>query len=951
MRRILVLVVTLLMISSNFAFAEQDGPFTFSINGDGTATLTDYDPSLGGDNPTIPERVYGSSLPTTGATVVKIGSDTFKETGIHSATVPVTVKEIESRAFYWNAMESIYIPDTVTNLREAAFEQAGLKSVRIPTSIREIKDKTFMSNRLTSLNIPDNIVTIGELSFWSNDIEELTIGKNVKTIKYGAFRSNPLKKIHISGSIEKIEDDAFGISVIEKSIHTVTFDEGITEITQYLFNNAKLAELNLPNSLKVIGYSSFSKNKIESLHFGNGIETIGPYAFKDNQLKSIDLPTSVLKIERGAFAGNPLTTFNLPPEKYGYKTVWTNFNEGKQMLPGDSVTDLNTSYVANREKIYLNGPVEVKGIPQIGHELVATGAKTNMDTLVYAWYRDDVKIEDATSKTYISTIEDLGHTIKVKISCDPSVPSIEGHLDSVILKKDAVVKKGIAPKVRVVTKYYVELVPIADYEYLCVLKDQSIASGKWQDSPKFDGLTKSTQYDFYQRMKETSTHQASEVSEKLRVRTSSSSHSKSSSTSSSSSLQQSEEKKVEHKVSVKATVSKDDKGHLVAVAKVDESTVKNEMKTLSEKENIIVEVKEKFNDVEVGLSLKSLNVLQQKDASVEIRSDRGNYILPSKSINKEQLDELFGAIIDASKVDLKVKIKETSKAVLKVIENKTKSGVKLLVAPVSFQVEATYNGQTKEVKNMNIFVTRMIPLPEDLDVNLITTGVVIEEDGTLRPVPTMIVTINGKHYAKINSVTNSLYTVIERKATYEKIKGHWAEKEISEMMNAFIIDDETQKTYHPNNVIRRDAFAQLLVKALGLKPEVTDVFSDLENNPAKNYINAAYRYGLVNGTSATTFSPNETITREQAATMIHNVLKLTEQDKESDPLLVTKNQTLSVYEDAYKISSYAKTSINWAVENKIISGKTKISLAPKDNITCAESVVMINRLLKALELK
>ena len=49
-------------------------------------------------------------------------------------------------------------------------------------------------------------------------------------------------------------------------------------------------------------------------------------------------------------------------------------------------------------------------------------------------------------------------------------------------------------------------------------------------------------------------------------------------------------------------------------------------------------------------------------------------------------------------------------------------------------------------------------------------------------------------------------------------------------------------------------------------------FKDIEGHWAKNHIEKLYEYGIVNGTSGETFSPDRPITRAEAAVMIANVL-------------------------------------------------------------------------------
>lgn len=89
--------------------------------------------------------------------------------------------------------------------------------------------------------------------------------------------------------------------------------------------------------------------------------------------------------------------------------------------------------------------------------------------------------------------------------------------------------------------------------------------------------------------------------------------------------------------------------------------------------------------------------------------------------------------------------------------------------------------------------------------------------------------------------------------------------------------------FRPSDPVTRGEMAELLVRALGLKsaaerlaPTASDQyarihggtpFTDLPGDKV-GYITIAYTIGMTNGTSATTFSPNNTATRGQAAAML-----------------------------------------------------------------------------------
>ena len=84
-----------------------------------------------------------------------------------------------------------------------------------------------------------------------------------------------------------------------------------------------------------------------------------------------------------------------------------------------------------------------------------------------------------------------------------------------------------------------------------------------------------------------------------------------------------------------------------------------------------------------------------------------------------------------------------------------------------------------------------------------------------------------------------------------------------------------REAFRPNDPITREELAVMLVRALGygeiagLAQDLPMPFEDVDTN--KGYITMAYDLGVVNGTTATTFSPDRTATREQVAVMLMRI--------------------------------------------------------------------------------
>ncbi len=152
--------------------------------------------------------------------------------------------------------------------------------------------------------------------------------------------------------------------------------------------------------------------------------------------------------------------------------------------------------------------------------------------------------------------------------------------------------------------------------------------------------------------------------------------------------------------------------------------------------------------------------------------------------------------------------------------------------------------------------------------------------------------------------------------------------------------------FEPDRDITRAEFAAIVVRALGLKP-------GMGNNPFLDvgasewyceYIQTASEYGIISGYGNGKFGPNDKITREQAMTMAARAMKITglEAGLAADDI----DALLTGFEDLGQVASWAKENIAACVKTGIVSGKSDKLLAPKDEITRAEVVVIVRRLLQ-----
>lgn len=101
-------------------------------------------------------------------------------------------------------------------------------------------------------------------------------------------------------------------------------------------------------------------------------------------------------------------------------------------------------------------------------------------------------------------------------------------------------------------------------------------------------------------------------------------------------------------------------------------------------------------------------------------------------------------------------------------------------------------------------------------------------------------------------------------------------------------------------------------------------------------VGLAAELGIVYGKSATEFAPNEKVTREQVAAMVHRA------EEQLNKLEGRKSD----FVDKGKISDYAKEAVEELAYAKVINGYPDGTFKPKNNITVQEGIVLMSGLAK-----
>lgn len=161
----------------------------------------------------------------------------------------------------------------------------------------------------------------------------------------------------------------------------------------------------------------------------------------------------------------------------------------------------------------------------------------------------------------------------------------------------------------------------------------------------------------------------------------------------------------------------------------------------------------------------------------------------------------------------------------------------------------------------------------------------------------------------------------------------WYYSAIEFVYNKGIMNGVTASSFNPDGTITRGMIVTMLWRMAGEPSAVSAGFADVaaDSYYAKAIAWAA-KNGIIEGYSASSFGPNDAITREQLATVLYRYAKYLG--------YTTTGSSLSGYYDASRVSSWAKDAMGWAVKNGVVTGLSSTWLNPNGTASRAEAAQM-----------
>ena len=180
---------------------------------------------------------------------------------------------------------------------------------------------------------------------------------------------------------------------------------------------------------------------------------------------------------------------------------------------------------------------------------------------------------------------------------------------------------------------------------------------------------------------------------------------------------------------------------------------------------------------------------------------------------------------------------------------------------------------------------------------------------------------------------------------FTDVKGTWFEPYVIKLQKLGIVNGTSATTFSPDANIRRGDFMLMLYNAAG-KPEVTGLstFTDVaETDYYAMAIAWAENQGIAAGTGDGTFRPADALTREQAFAFVFRALGILGVEYLPGDLT-----WLADFADTADIEEYARTPAATLVSLGIVSGSDG-KISPKDNLTRAQMARILYSTLELVE--
>lgn len=232
----------------------------------------------------LASEAFYSNSKTTSVTLPdgleSIGSAAFFfARNITTLHIPDSVKTIGSMAFNGVSNAKLNIPASIEFIGDSAYSMSGVVDGDFPEGLTYLGEKAFFNcTGLTTISLPSTVETYGPNIFYGcKNVTYVELPQDMEKIPNGLlWNCTGLKRIYIPSSVKEIGNAAFYGSGLEK----LNLPDGLQKIDQWAFCSTKLKEIIIPDSVETIGFNAFIYCEgVQNCYVGSGVKSIGKDAF------------------------------------------------------------------------------------------------------------------------------------------------------------------------------------------------------------------------------------------------------------------------------------------------------------------------------------------------------------------------------------------------------------------------------------------------------------------------------------------------------------------------------------------------------------------------------------------------------------------------------------------------------------------------------------------------
>ncbi len=336
-------------------------------------------------------------------------------------------------------------------------------------------------------------------------------------------------------------------------------------------------------------------------------------------------------------------------------------------------------------------------------------------------------------------------------------------------------------------------------------------------------------------------------------------------------------------------------------------------------QNMVLNIPAKADIKEVGITLNTADIREAESKGIEA-------IVLESSIAKIEfnMESFLDIHQNGEKIDFSMK-----KVELAGLDNVPEGAI---VVDFTLKIDDQKVSDFRQPIKISIpYVKKAGENPDEVTVYFLQEDGSIVSVGGIYNEASGLIEFKTSHFSK--------YFAANVKRTFTDINANfWAAKYISALAGKGVINGRQNDKFDPDANITRAEFVAMISRSLSLVYDGTGLtFNDIPSGAwYADEIEAAYDVKIISGQTATQFSPNVLISRQEAAIVMSNVLGYLRYKTEENSSIIDKE-----FIDSNQISIWAKNAVATAFREQIITGKPGSIYDATGNTTRAEAAKMI----------